>query len=252
LHGKTIDLTSDVISINSNYFQVSPEGIVTCQALGVTGDNSYINLNDTFIVDSTGRVIIYDKSDSYSGYECFKIIDYQNQNNETTIAFDNFTMKSDRKESQFAAGYIYLDTAQTEYNFADIFSMHRSEGAHFQVSPTNAKDKFDVYVEGNVYADNISSDLNLKKNIEDSKINALAEIMQIKHRTFDWKSNNKHENNGYIAQELEKIDSNLIEKVSIEEEEKYYLNLKNLVALSTKAIQELAKEVEELKNGKTN
>ena len=147
-------------------------------------------------------------------------------------------------------GKINLSRPNTTLSIADFFSMQNINGGVFQIAPVN--NKYNVYVEGNVYADNISSDMNLKKNIKDSKINALETIKKIQHKTFDWKANNKHEENGYIAQELEKINNNLVEKVNIGGEEKYYLNLKNIVALSTKAIQELAEEVEELKNGKTN
>lgn len=64
-HGKTIDMTSQTININSDYFQVTPEGKVTCQALSVTGENSFINLNDIFIVTPNGKLTIIDNGNPY-------------------------------------------------------------------------------------------------------------------------------------------------------------------------------------------
>lgn len=106
---------------------------------------------------------------------------------------------------------------------------------------------------GYIYAANISSDKTLKKNIKDSKVKALDEIKQIKHREYDWKKDDSHVKLGYVAQELEEIDDSLtVTQVGRDGKELHYLELKNIVALATKAIQELAEEVEDLKDGKTN
>lgn len=100
---------------------------------------------------------------------------------------------------------------------------------------------------GHVYIYNNVSDVRLKKNIQNSTINALDVIEKIQHRKFDWKKNNKHENIGYIAQELEKIDPNYIHKTKLpnKDDYDYQINLLSLLATSTKAIQELNSKVEE-------
>lgn len=107
-----------------------------------------------------------------------------------------------------------------------------------------------VQVDGNVYADNISSDKRLKENIKDSSTNALDIINKIKHRQFEMKKDGKHYNIGYIAQELEKIDKNfvLIREKDEKAEEQYYVNELTILATATKAIQELNEKVEQLQN----
>jgi len=95
---------------------------------------------------------------------------------------------------------------------------------------------------GTVTGSNIQSDKRLKKNIKNSKTNAIDIIKQIKHREFDWKRNNKHIKTGYIAQELEKIDQNFV----IKTEDTYYVDFLNIISTSTKAIQEQQELIEKL------
>ena len=85
----------------------------------------------------------------------------------------------------------------------------------------------------------------MKKNIKESNINAIDEIKKIKHYSFDWKENNKHINNGYIAQELEKIDKDLVIK-NKDEKALYQIDILNLLSLTTKAIQEQQEQIESL------
>ena len=100
----------------------------------------------------------------------------------------------------------------------------------------------------------ISSDKNLKKNINKTKKIALDDIRKIELKEFDWKENDEHSNIGFIAQELEKIDNSYvdkslyIDKETDTEKELLVLNLKSLVALAIKGIQEQQTEIEELKN----
>lgn len=101
---------------------------------------------------------------------------------------------------------------------------------------------------GNVYADNFISDKREKKKIKNSTKKALNIIGQIKHRQFEMKENGKFYDIGYIAQEMEKIDTNF---VSIREktenlEERYYINLLPILATATKAIQEQQEQIEQL------
>ena len=120
-----------------------------------------------------------------------------------------------------------------------------------------------INCDGNVYAKNISSDKRLKKNIKTSKDNALDIINKMKIHSFDWKEDNSHVNYGFIAQELEEIDENYVLKQEIKNKKeevtdyKYYVNELPIIATLTKAIQEqqaqieeLQKEIKELKGGK--
>ena len=122
-----------------------------------------------------------------------------------------------------------------------------------------------IQCDGNVYAENFISDKRLKKNIKASKDNALDIINKINIHSFNWKKNDSHVNYGFIAQELEEIDKNYIFKQEIKNKNKkeevtdykYYVNELPIIATLTKAIQEqqaqieeLQKEIKELKGGK--
>lgn len=87
------------------------------------------------------------------------------------------------------------------------------------------------------------SDRNLKHDITDTdESDALGKISQIKHRKYIWNKNNKPESLGYIAQELGEIDPEL------ESTDGRYCSINNLhlMALATKAIQELSAKVDKL------
>ena len=99
---------------------------------------------------------------------------------------------------------------------------------------------------GSIYCQNANSDKKFKKNIKDAEISAVDTIMKIRHRQYDWKSNGKHEYVGYIAQELEKVNPNLVSVIKENSEETYLLNEKALIATATKAIQEQQKIIEQL------
>lgn len=125
--------------------------------------------------------------------------------------------------------------------------------------------------DGNIYANNISSDVRLKEDIKNVDIKALDVIRKIRHKQFKMKTDEKHYNIGYIAQELEKIDENFVLKRKTGENEKleecqYYINELPIIATATKAIQEqqeiienqnnliqdLIKRVEKLEEGEQN
>ena len=133
-------------------------------------------------------------------------------------------------------------------------------GGNVQFGDSTSKVGFDLYVrtlanihgnvqvDGNLYANNISSDRRIKKNIKNSTTNALDIIKQIRHKQFEMKSDNKHYDIGYIAQEMEEIDPNFVLKKEKTENsnERYYINELPIIATATKAIQEQSKLIEEM------
>lgn len=106
----------------------------------------------------------------------------------------------------------------------------------------------DIHIEGKIYGNNTSSDRRIKKNIKNSTTNALDIIKQIKHKQFEMKSDNKHYDIGYIAQEMEEIDPNFVlkEEKTENSDERYYINELPIIATATKAIQEQSKLIEEM------
>ena len=95
-----------------------------------------------------------------------------------------------------------------------------------------------------------SSDKRMKKNIEDCNVLALPLINAIHMRQFDWISNDEHQNIGFIADELESIDSKLAVGGGYDEENRMIVKSVDtfyLLGYAIKAIQELSAEVSRLK-----
>lgn len=238
--------------------------------LGADDTANGIYFEDT----TTGKILmsIYPKS-TVQNYETINILDkirfYKNQSGSNTfkIGTDKTILMTD--EGHFSISNGEANFFNTGYNIWDgnlkvsngnfevlggdiILGQTYDEG---KVSFTlNLKSMGhiggNITVDGNVYANNISSDRRLKDNIEDSNTNALDLINKIKHRQFEKKDDGKQYNIGYIAQELEEIDKNfvLIKPKDEKEDEKYYINELPLLATATKAIQELNQKVEQLQN----
>lgn len=101
----------------------------------------------------------------------------------------------------------------------------------------------DLYM--NSYEIHGASDERLKKNIKESEINALATINSIETYSYDWIESGKHEKVGFIAQQMETVVEEL---VHVEEKTNAYsINEIGLIPYLVKAVQELSKEVMELK-----
>lgn len=101
------------------------------------------------------------------------------------------------------------------------------------------------------YCTGSTSDIRLKKNIEDTEVlNALSVVNSMKIRSFDWKENNEHQKIGFIADELEKLDSKLA--FGGGKTENGGINAKvvdtfYLLGYVVKSIQELSSQVSSLK-----
>lgn len=107
---------------------------------------------------------------------------------------------------------------------------------------------YTMHIQGYEVATN-ASDERLKENIETSDSKALDTINKIQIRKFDWRTDKhlrqggEHINNGFIAQEVMKIDETLVHYDR--ENDTYQMETLSLLGLSYKAIQELNQKVEE-------
>jgi len=251
-------MTSQTITINSDYFQVTPEGIVTCQALGVTGGKSFINLNDTFIVNSFGNVFIldngrYDESidanftvrnangtlttSIYSGE-----IDIDNRNNKLRIHGVDYTYST----LDIANGIIGMwQNSDTEQDHAIIIKVDSGPTIHCGQTNTSTQ-IYESYMYCSDYRNLSSADL--KKNIKLYDKKALPEILKTDIYSYNYNSDSKDSDKkiGVVIGN----DYNCTDKIISDDNKS--INLYSMISLSYKAIQELAKEVEELKNGKAN
>ena len=94
-----------------------------------------------------------------------------------------------------------------------------------------------------------SSDIRLKDNIEDSAVDALSFINQIRMRSFRWKEDGKLQEIGVIADELEQLDPMLVVGGGQDPEgHPIYKSINNLLLISylTKAVQQLSAKVDAL------
>lgn len=91
-----------------------------------------------------------------------------------------------------------------------------------------------------------ASDGRLKKNIAPSDIAALDELKRWRHRQFDWNSNGEHVSCGYIAQEMEEVNPAHVIKVPQSDGREFYqLDFRSIIPTLSKAVQELAVQVEQ-------
>jgi len=99
-----------------------------------------------------------------------------------------------------------------------------------------------------------ASDKRLKDNISDTdEVSALSKIMAIKHRQFDWKRGG-HVDIGYIADEMIEIDPNFamalpskVDDEGNEVESMLQIKTDTVMFMMTKAMQEMQREIEKLK-----
>lgn len=163
-----------------------------------------------------------------------------------------FRVGNNNKETIIYSDNIYVNSKPAIVSHAGVISL----GYTYY---TNGTDSNCGYLEivttdkGTVAASCWKSDGRLKKDIQESKVDALSVINSILHRSFKWKDNDGTEEIGYIAQELENVKSNFVFKVPQRDEdgnildEVYQIDETKIIPFITKAIQELSSELEEQK-----
>lgn len=168
---------------------------------------------------------------------------------------------------------VYLDLFKNSAGVGNIrlYNATNGKGHYIQENPELAGNYALYLPTGSGTLALSSSDIRLKENIKDTDINnALDIVNSIKFRQFDWKDSGEHQDIGFIADELEKIDPHLKLKGTggyvgddLTEEEKLNTENMNVKCIDTfylmgyygKAIQEMydiikeqQKEIEALKN----
>lgn len=142
-------------------------------------------------------------------------------------------------------------------NVRYVCCAYESNGSRAAAIGTNASNQLSIHGQfGNTstYSYRLvattTSDVRLKKNIEDTKITALPVVNAIKIRQFDWKENNEHKSIGFVADELEKLNPELVFGGGYEKDGTLIakgIDTLELIAYLTKAIQEQQAEIETLK-----
>ena len=217
---------------------------------GIIGGNikmyaDEVNSAIQFINTDTNTILLsISTQDLESGYAKIKLLDnisvYKNVGGTNSFRFgsgNNYTLIEDDGSISAYGGTIRFGITGREVSF-DLY----------------VKNMASIYgnlnVNGNVYANNISSDRRIKDNIKDCDVKALDIINKFQHKQFDKKDDGKHYNIGYIAQDMEQIDPNFVIKREKTDtlEERYYINELPIIATLSKAIQELSQQVKALQN----
>ena len=146
---------------------------------------------------------------------------------------DNITIDS-------SSGLINIGT-DTNNNNINIGTADAGSGRSINMGTPNST----VNIDGTVNATgeiNTSSDFRLKNNIEKIS-NALEKINKMEGVTFKWNNNNSKVNIGFIAQEIQKIEPNL---VRTGENGYLVLNYNGIIPILVEALKEQQKQINSL------
>ena len=172
----------------------------------------------------------------------------------TLDASGNFLIK----KTSSSLGVVGIEARPNGEIWSSLAASTDGAGSSYILYSTGAAAyRFYVGMGGTVFATNtvISaiSDARYKENIQDIDV-GLAAILSLKPRKFDWKAGKGKDikgDRGFIAQEFETVFPNLIDewKDKAPEGEAPYKSVRqDLIPVLVKAIQELAAEVNALKN----
>lgn len=161
---------------------------------------------------------------------------------------ENQTKTSNKVKRQPVAS-VSADDSQVAYLFSGTGSKYGETIVHHRLG-IRAKWGAPGFSTDYLYTDGQVSDIRLKENIENSETDALETVNRMKVRQFDWKERmgGWHQNIGFVADELEKIDPNLALGGGYDENGEMdikQINSPYLLNYAIKAIQELSAKVDE-------
>ena len=264
---KKVNQDEIIASIN-----LSPEEIkILAKNLQLEG---FTSINGNFTIDEEGNMICNNatiKGTTIANGENFSVDEEGNMTCKSAtmenVICENFTIKN----STIQEGYIELKSTNGNSSFSVIDTPTDRLNSELSANLLNFNSNLDrgvaqigvdmasgngfVSIEGNVYANNISSDERLKENITDSNISAIETLKKIEIKSFDWKKSKEHIDFGIIAQQIEKINKNFVLKKPKFNENKeiidyqYYINELPIISTLIKAFQEQQKQIEILKGG---
>ena len=148
--------------------------------------------------------------------------------------------REDVPVNKFSSGISYAQIVAEQFSYNDDGTVNNYY--HSYMTGRNIMENGTLL--SNKYAPISNSDPALKKNIAKSSMKALDLIKRITMHAFDWKSNNKHWNVGFIAPELHEIDPNMAEPPTGENGSYWSVNSFYMVGVLTKAVQEQQQQIE--------
>ena len=142
----------------------------------------------------------------------------------------------------FSSGY-YAINMQT--STAGNYYLHYINGTTYQIINASS---VGVQLTYGGTSWGVVSDIRLKKNIQPLK-NSLELINKLNPITYNWKDETLNNNNiGFIAQEVQEVLPEITEDYDIKGEKYLGMRTTDLIPYLVKSIQELSKELNDLKN----
>ena len=220
--------------------------------------NGYKSKNGQVFVSTYGELYLPETARLFGGTE--KFLTHSAQEHHTTLASHggNIYFRPNGGDSDVAQTYITpsgnMNVAGALYSNAYYLKDGNKAIVSTSVHIANIVKGSKVYLElGTNNIDGVgawgvdvwASDKRLKNSIKDTKVNALDIIKQIKHREFKYNNNDNLVKIGYVADELQEIDDELIFEVG--EDKLKQPSTSYIIPLLSKAIQEQQEQIEKLK-----
>ena len=219
----------------------------SCQFRAIRGNYSFMIRND----GNATFFLLTNSGDQYGIWNDLRPITINNSSGKVTIAgvvdfsstsvYANTTISA-RPQSGGDPSYVIVTNTTANYYVNRIWCS--------ATSTLSINGRWNSTSNSNKTIAVSSSDIRLKENIVDSSVSALPIINQMKLREFDWKDHVEHQKIGFVADELQLIDSRLA--IGGGYDENGIMNEKAvdtfyLLGYVVKAIQELSEENKKLK-----
>lgn len=250
----TIKLMANGVEISSQ--DITMSGMVTFQGLSdgtttinggciKTGTIESISIKSSSISGGTikGTTISGTTINSSKFYSAISIPD-RNYYREVTVWDGAVTFSSNGQECGLIGGNASSQDLAITSRYGTIYITAGSAGsAQFSISSNLVQCSCNIDMGGNSILN--TSDRRMKTNIQDAEFSALDIIQAIQTYSFDWKKDGRHENLGFIAQQLETVNPDFVSVSPIDGH--YSTKDMKLIPYLVKAIQELSEQIDQLK-----
>lgn len=219
------------------------------------------DMGDIWMQGPTGDILVCTYGAGRQSGSSFVETDWEKRNKYTdnTVADQALNIAQNHTHSQYAPSNYVPTNVNTYYNGSrrgvgtsptdgERVSVVRTSGSsngRFIVRGQFSGTAYDTY-----YVTMTSSDKRLKENIKDTEIkDALNVINRMRLRSFDWIRDGRHQQIGFIADELEQIDPSLAVGGGNDTDGSMIaksVEVLPLIAYLTKGIQELEAQVQDL------
>jgi len=217
-----LQVAGNVFVSAGQYFMWDNAGAWSWQSDASTYLRAYYAGNEALRIDSSGNLLVGQSSSSFGGGICLT-----------------------KGASNSIANFTNTTGSGSQCVRATLGTGANDTSSYLYIGSANSQDQLYIYGNGNVVNRNNSygalSDIKLKENVVDASPK-LNDVMQLKVRNFNFKTDPDSKQIGFIAQEFEEVFPSLIDNtISPNDPDDVIKSIKTsvLVPILVKAIQEL-------------